>query len=360
MPFNTPTREELLARIRADFLAYMAGSDPFLPQTVEGVLSLVLTELARDEHEHLKWLADQLLPDRSEEDGVARWAALFKVTRKAAAPAKGNVTFTGTNGTLVPAATQLQNSDGSVTYLTDVDATISGGSATVAVTAEDAGTAGNLAQGAQVNLVTPIAGVNSAATVASGGLSGGIVQESLEEWRERVLQRIQNPPGVGLASDYERWALEVATVKKVWVYPLMGGLGSVGVYFIVEGTGAAQIPSGAKVTEVQNYLNARAPVTAAVTVVAPTALTQNFTIQLSPNTAAVQTAVQAELDDLFERVARPGAAGGVGTIPHSQLDEAVSLAAGEIDHAVTVPSGAIAPAPGQFPVRGTITWQALP
>ncbi len=86
----------------------------------------------------------------------------------------------------------------------------------------------------------------------------------------------------------------------------------------------------------------------------------NLTIQLEPNTAAVQAAVTAEVDDLFERKARPGSAAGDGKIPHSQIDEAVSLAEGEQDHAVTVPAGDIEPTHGQFPVRGTITFQALP
>ena len=101
----------------------------------------------------------------------------------------------------------------------------------------------------------------------------------------------------------------------------------------------------------QAYIGDRKPVTAAVTVLAPTAVALSMTIALTPNTLAVRTAVEAQLTDLLKREAKPG-----GTILISKLREAISVAAGENNHVLSVPSADVAHSTGQMPVLGTITW----
>jgi uncharacterized phage protein gp47/JayE len=108
------------------------------------------------------------------------------------------------------------------------------------------------------------------------------------------------------------------------------------------------IPSGAKVTEVQTYIDARAPVTADVLVVAPVAVNLSPSITLTPNTAAVQTAVTNELKAYLLRAAEPGA-----TLLISQINEAISLAPGETNHVLTVPAADKTHTINQMPVIGT-------
>jgi len=101
-----------------------------------------------------------------------------------------------------------------------------------------------------------------------------------------------------------------------------------------DGTGTAIVPDGTEVAAVQTYIDARRPVTAQVTVAAPTASPLNFTISgLLPNTLAVRTAVQTELQDLLLRAAVPG-----GTILLSHIRAAISSATGENDFSLTSPT----------------------
>ena len=87
------------------------------------------------------------------------------------------------------------------------------------------------------------------------------------------------------------------------------------------------------------------------TVYAPVAVALDFTIQLVPNTALVQAAVQAELEDMLRRDSAPG-----GTILISKINEAISLADGETDHTVTVPAGNVVHLANEIATMGDITW----
>jgi uncharacterized phage protein gp47/JayE len=203
-----------------------------------------------------------------------------------------------------------------------------------------------------LSLVSPIVGVTPSAT--AGVLSGGADVETDDALRSRLLARIQNPPQGGAASDYVAWALQVSGVTRAWVFAQELGPGTLTVRFVRDndGTGAAILPDAGEVAAVQAYINARRPVTAQVTVVAPTANALNFTISgLTPSTSAVRAAVQTELQDLLLREAVPG-----GTILLSHIRAAISSATGENDFTLTSPSANVTNATGQISTMGNITW----
>jgi uncharacterized phage protein gp47/JayE len=150
------------------------------------------------------------------------------------------------------------------------------------------------------------------------------------------------------------WALEVPGVTRVWVYPMQLGAGTVTVLFVNDDDPVSIIPDAAEVAEVQAHIDRRRPVTAEVFVAAPTATPLDMTIALDPNTASVQQAVLAELQDLLTREAQPG-----GTILISRLREAVSIAAGEGDNSIITPGANVTHAAGEMAVLGTVTFQAL-
>lgn len=348
MPFSRPTLQELINRTSADAVARL-GLEELLRRDDMQVLTRVLSGASHSLHGHVAWLAEQIIIDTAEAEYLARWANIWGVDRKPAAAAVGNVTLNGSNGIVIPAGTALVRTDGAE-YTTNAEATIAGGTATVAVTASVAGAAGNALASTALNLVSPITGVNSQVTVASGGLTGGADTETDDALRARLLARIQAPPHGGAKADYIAWALEVAGVTRAWVYPGELGLGTVTVRFVRDDD-ASIIPDAAEVQSVQAYLDALRPVTAALTVVAPVAVPLNLTIQLTPNTSTVQAAVLAEIKDLLRRAAEPG-----GTILISHIREAISLAAGETDHVLTVPAADVTHTVGQIATMGTITW----
>ncbi|MHB1053466.1 MAG: baseplate J/gp47 family protein [Thiobacillus sp.] len=349
MAFTRPTLTQLIERAQADIETRLPGSQPRLRHTLLGTLARVHPGANHGLYGYLDWIARQVLPDTADAEILERWASIWGVTRKAASFAAGPVTLTGTTGAVVPAGTVLQAATGQE-FETDAEVTLAAGTATAQVTALSAGQAGNLVASAKLNLISPIAGVNAQATVASGGLVGGADTETDDALRARLLARIQTPPHGGAKTDYVAWALEVAGVTRAWVYPGELGLGTVTVRFVRDND-ASIIPDAAEVQAVLDHIDTLRPVTAGLTVVAPVAVPLNLTIALTPNTSTVQAAVLAEIKDLLVRAAEPG-----GTILISHIREAISLAAGETNHVLTVPSADVAHTVGQIATMGIITW----
>ena len=222
---------------------------------------------------------------------------------------------------------------------------------TVLVTALVAGDAGNADAATPVTLVSPIAGVVSDAVVAALGIAAGADAETDASLRARVLARIQAPPHGGNADDYEQWALAVPGVTRAWVFPLANGAGTVIVRFMMDDTYEDGIPEVLDVAAVQEAIDAVRPVTALVTVAAPVAVPLAFDIRLTPDTAAIRAAVEAELSDLIFREAVPG-----GTLLISHIREAISIAAGEVDHTLLTPDADQTVTAAQINTLGTLTW----
>lgn len=347
MAFQRPTLAQLVDRIQSDFISRLTLIGAVLRRSMVYVLSRVLAGAAHMLHGHLQYLSKQLFPDLSDFPYLLRQASIFGLAPNAPTFAHATATCTGTNGTIIPATSVLVRADG-VEYTVDIDATISTGTATIAVTASLAGAAGTLSPGVVLGFESPIAGVNSSAIVATS-VSGGNDQEAVSSFRTRVLERMRNPPQGGDATDYKAWAKQVAGVTRAWCYPLELGAGTVTVRFMRDNDDG--IPSVGEVAAVQAYINALAPVTAVVTVVAPIAAVQNFSLHISPGDSATQAAVAAELADLILRGA-PG-----GTIPLSQVETAVGNGVGEGgDFTIATPSADIVRTTGYITTLGTVTF----
>ncbi len=349
MPFTRPDLATLIARAEADIETRLPGADARLRRSNLNVLARVHAAAAHGLYGYLDWAARQVIPDTADAEELARWATVWGVQRRLAAPAIGSVTLTGVNGSVIAAGTSLMRSDGAE-YTVDAEATIAGGQAVVAVTAVEAGQAGNAVAASVLSLITPVIGVNAAAVVGAGGLTNGADIEGDAALRARLLARIQAPPHGGAAYDYVAWALEVPGVTRAWVYAQELGIGTVTVRFVRDDD-ASLIPDAGEVAAVQAYIDARRPVTADVSVVAPIADALAYTIHLSPDTAPVRAAVEAELRDLHRREAIPA-----GTLLLSHMREAVSLAAGETDNVMTVPAANVVSASGHISTFGGITW----
>lgn len=348
MPFSRPTLQQLVNRTLADAQTRL-GADELVRREDLQVLARVLAGASHGLHGFIDWLSQQVIFDTAAAEFLERWSSIWGLARLSAAAAVGEITLTGTSGTVVPAGTLLVRADGAE-YETDAEVTLSAGTATAAVTALAAGQDGNAAAASALTIATPIAGVNSAAIVTAGALTGGADIENDDSLRARLLARIQAPPHGGASHDYVAWALEVAGVTRAWCYPQELGLGTVTVRFVRDDD-ASPIPDAGEVAAVQAHIDALRPVTADLTVVAPVAVPLDFTISITPDTSAIRAAIEAELRDLLRREAEPGA-----TILLSHIREAISLATGENDHTLTVPAANVTHAVGEMATFGTITW----
>jgi uncharacterized phage protein gp47/JayE len=352
MPFARPTLTELINRVITDISSRVTGVDSaVLRRSLLGVVGQSEAGAVHMLYGYLDWIAKQSIIDTADTEYLERWAAIWKVVRKTAGFASGQVAYSGTAGSTIFDGTIVQRQDG-VQYKVLGDAVFGGGPLVVPVLALEAGEASNFGSGLPIFLLSPIAGVQSTGTTATE-IEGGVDTESDPRLLARLLARIQQPPHGGADFDYQMWALEVAGVTRVWVYPRQMGAGTVTVLFVCDDLPDI-IPTPAKVAEVQAYINARAPVTAEVFVAAPIADSLNLTIKLAPNTTTVQNAVRAELADLIDRDSAPG-----GTILISRLREAVSLAAGENNNQIVTPTADVAHAAGHMPILGTLTFSSF-
>lgn len=363
MPFLRPTAAQIIARVQADIESRLPGSDARLRRTVEGVFARVLGGASHGLHGHIQHESLQIIPSiENDEETAELWGDFWlgEDGRKPAVPAQGSILITGTPTTPVPTGTLHQRSDGVRTEIDAPGVTIDGGgSVSAPVTAEEPGAAGNTAVGTIVNLVTPIAGVDSAATVEDdgdgGGLTNGVDIESIEDLVGRIEQRVQNPPSGGGPGDYIAEALKISGVTRAFEFPLQLGPGTVLLTFVLDQQTPTIIPNAAKVTEVQAAIDLFRPITAAVTVAAPVEVPLNPSIQISPNTTDVRAAV---FDELVDYLRRRG--GDSDTLLLSQINEAISIAQGEEDHILLSPVANVTHAIGEVPIVGTVVFTDIP
>lgn len=363
MAFARPTLAQIRARIQADLNSRANGGTPYLRRAFEYVLSWALAAVVHDLHGHIAYGVTQLLPTTCDADQLAQWGQMLSVPRKQPTAATGNYVFSGVNTSVIPEGTIIQVA-GNIRYETTAEGTITGGTATVPVEAVEVGITGNtdgLTPGA---LVSPVTGVQSAGAFDADGAEGGTDLEEVEVWRTRILTRLRTTPRGGTSADYEVWARETpgVTIRDVFVRPLRSGAGTVDVAFTVEidddvDDPSDQIPSAPQIELVQDYIDTKRPADmAGCTVYAPTEQTQNYTIAIRPDTTAVRDAIKAAVRAMHVREVGMG-----DPLLKSKYDEAISAAAGEFDHEVTVPTGnVLASSSDHIILPGTFTFSELP
>lgn len=348
MPFARPDLPTLIERAVTDIESRLPGADARLRRSNLNVLARVHAGAVHGVYGYLDWLARQLLVDTAEREYLDRHASIWlEQGRRAATYAAGQIMVTGTNGASVPAGTAFKRADG-VVYVSQTEASILGGEASVTVVAEVAGAAGNAAAGTAVVLDSPIVGVNAAAQVAA--MTGGADVEQDDTLQERVKERIREAPQGGNDHDYVVWAKEVPGVTRAWCYPRELGPGTVTVRFVRDDD-EDLIPDAAALAAVFDHIEEQRPTTAELFVVAPIPVPLNPQIQIFPATASVKEAVEFELSDLLRREASPGV-----TIKLSRIKEAISRAAGEEDHVLVHPTANVLHGTGEMAVLGDITW----
>jgi len=367
MAWATPSLAEVRRRTK-DYISSRLNV-ALVPNSITRIVSDAQSGLAHLNLQYLDWLADQVMPDRAETEWLDRQGNIWLVNadgtkgRKAPTPASGYALFTGIEGTILPIDTDLRvgTVGTGVLYRTTVDAVIGDAETVVPVTAIDTGSIGNLDSGDTLFTVTAVAGVDSTATVVN--LAGGTDQETDDELRVRVLERIRNPPMGGDADDYVQWALAFPGVTRAWCSPKEMGIGTVTVRFMMDDLRAEQegFPGVEDVDRVQAWIDRQRPVTAIDTfVVSPLREPVSFTlVDLEPNDASVLALIESNVEAMMLRRAAPayakdGIAQEAQTIYAAWVSEAVSTTSG-VQHFTLIMDDHPMPSPGHIAVLGNIT-----
>lgn len=349
MAFERDTLPTLIDKGAAEFESRLPGVLARVRNSLIGVLNRMVAGGLSALYKYAERLNDQVWPDRADAENLPAHGARWGKNQLPAAFATGTVQFSGANDSAIAIGTLVQRSD-AVQYATTAVGVIAAGVANIPVQAVEAGQLGNSVIGTSLKLTTPIPNVNAVAS-AQTALSGSADVEGIEAWRARILSRIRNPPQGGAEYDYEAWALEVPGVTRAWVYPNEQGAGTVVIRFVRDDD-ASIIPDAGEVDTVQAAIDAKRPVSVkGCYVVAPVPTYQDFSIQLTPDTAATRAAVEAELLALYRTEAKPG-----GTMLITHQREAISSSAGETDHVLSVPSANQLHTTGLMPMLGVITW----
>lgn len=350
MAYDRPPLAKLISQAQADVQSRLPGSDPLLRHSVLGAIATTQAGGLHGLYGYQAHIAQQITPATAT-DYLETLASVWDIARQQPSPASGQADLSGNTGAAVSVGLRLQSSNGAQ-YETISSGTVdSGGQVSVSVRALDAGVEGNAAAGASLTFISPQADVDTKGYVGIGGLAGGSDLETDERLRQRLLQRIQAPPHGGNKADYEAWALDVTGVSDVWVVPLYGGDGTVRIWIGERDYSGPSLASDELVAQVQAAIDSVKPVTAHVTVAAPTLQPVDIALTLVPETAGVQDAVAAELAQLFARDAAPE-----GLILISRINESVSIALGESDHTLVSPAGNVQADVGAILTLGEVTF----
>lgn len=349
---------QLVEMAQTDIEANLPGAVARLPQTNLDALAHMAAGAADEQLEGLDYYAKQIHITTSDGWSLERHGAEWGVLRREPTRATGTISIAITVPTVVPRGSVFQTIQRvrlRTTALLDTGTAV--GSFPVAVEAIDTGPEGNLASGTRLDTLSPVVGV-ALAIVATPGLAGGTPGETQEEYRARILQRIQNPPMGGAAYDYIAWMLQFPGCTRAWVFPLEQGIGTVICRFTMDDTYPDGVPPAEEVARMAQWLDARRPVTAEVFVYAPIPRAIDVTVRdLNWPNGGTQPPVQvrqAVEDELRDMLYRNGAPGSV--VYRSWFWEAVSIASGERHHHIDVPADDIQLLIGEIGVLGDLTF----
>lgn len=341
--FYRSTRAQIDERITSDFEYEQGSQAARMPQTIERAFVKATGGAVHGLYGRLESIYRSFFPHLADESGVVKIALLFGLPRNPATRAEGDIIVSGTAGTIITAATaRWVRADGRVyRLLEDYELLGTPGGEAVPGAAEVSGAAGNCDAGTKLTLQSPIVDVASAAEAGVGGMTGGTDREDWRDLRQRLLERLDEPPTAGGPGSYIRWAKEVSGVTRAWEFGKVPKLGHVTVLFLRDGD-ADPFPAGGELTDVETQILKYAPLhLAGLHVMAP--IKKAITIEvgsLNPNTDAVKTAVRASIMSMLKKRAEPAPADNT-KFYRSWISEAISGTVGEIDHKLNVPASDI-------------------
>lgn len=334
MAYKSQSLREIINQLEAD-MALSLDVDTLPIIGAERAIAFAVGAAKRDMHDHIDWLAKQIVPSSdSDEQTIIDAAAYEGVPRKLAKKSRGSATIVALAGSKLNVGTLFQHKNG-LRFIVTAATPVVGGKITFEFEAQALGNAGNLVDQEQVlSLVSPVAGLESAANITQ--ISGGADIEPIGELLLRLYFRKQNPPMGGAVHDYVAWALQVPEVTRAWAYDAYQGGSTMGLAFVCDNLSSI-IPTDAKQQEVKSYIYQHPDPSTGVLVGRPGGIelvlfklrlkAVSMHIKLVPDTIATRKAVFDNLKGLERAYSNPHA-----TISLSQVRTAIGSAAGVTDY----------------------------
>lgn len=226
---------------------------------MDNILALS-SELARIYSLEISPIVDKLMLDTATGVDLDRKASDFNMRRKQATSSKGLITIKGLSGVLIEKGTVLKL-DG-LEFISTKSAAIGDDlSVDIEFICLTKGAVGNIKNGNKMSFKNNLNGISEA---VSSTFKGGVDEESDDDFRARVYEKIRNPITSGNANHYRLWAKEIIGIKEAKVIPIWQGAGSVKVILL---SSDFDVPSAEKLAEVSEYIENQRPIGASVSVV---------------------------------------------------------------------------------------------
>lgn len=233
IPTITEIRDMLISAFETQFgITVTRGQRVFLY-----ALAVVLAGFFKLNYLQLGKVQQNLAPDKADKDTLIRYGDL-RLGRGPRPATAGEFTISltvNTTGT-IPARTQFQSDETAtnpgILYVLDNDFAVSGTVPAlydIQVRALTPGMAGKLYPGDSLTATSPIA-IASPNAFYDSEVVAPIDAETIEEYRQKVIQSYRLEPQGGAASDYRLWGLDAPGVKQIYPYAVSGFAGKVKVY----------------------------------------------------------------------------------------------------------------------------------
>lgn len=220
-------------------------------------------------------------------------ARLFAMIRREGSRAAAKMTYTGRDGTVIPAGTVFY-AGGALEFRATGQSVIQNGAAQGWLLAERAGAMGNVPAGAIDQIGRNIPGLEKFENEEG---QGGADPEGDADLFQRLDEKRKRPPTSGNAAHYREWALSVNGVGAVRVTPLWRGPGTVLV--LIAGFDRRPVDE-AIVADCARYIQTQQPVGADVTVASAVAVEVDVAAQVVLAPAASLPAVEAAFTALLD------------------------------------------------------------
>lgn len=260
-----PTIQELNENISSDFQNKLNLTSNFLKKTLNA-LALVLSGQQKLAYLYLRDIQDNIFPDTAttEANGgtLERLGNIYlnrgifpdsvgsftvAVTAVAGSVLRENLTFKSNEGSLNPGQVYVLDSEYICTGIDDE----------ISIRSLGAGSAFNLAVADNLTITEPVIGVEKTVSVVSVDVQPR-AGESIELYRQAILNAIQLEPQGGSRGDYRQWATDAQGVRLIYPYVADVNTGEVDIYVeavLVDSTDGKGTPTSTILNDVEDVIN---------------------------------------------------------------------------------------------------------
>lgn len=225
-----PTISQLQTQIENNLRTQLSITRTWVGKVALRCMAIVFAGMFKLCYIFMAFVEKNIFPDTADSETVGGTLERFgrvKLNRDPYPAIAGvyTITLTGTAPVTIPTGTKFKSAINATSpdqlFQTEINYTISSFPATINISAQSPGTIAQLAIGDTMNLTSPLANVNSLATV-SVIVTPALDSETLEEYRNKILQAFRLEPQGGAATDYRLWSLDVPAVRTSYPYTKYG------------------------------------------------------------------------------------------------------------------------------------------